>query len=258
MKKKWIIVGVIALISSASIVFWGTRKSYESISPKKGSITEAIYGLGTVKSRRVYEVKLGVMSSINRIFFQEGDPVKKGDLLATFMDGPRFQAPFTGTVTAVNFHDGENVLPQATVLRMEDLENLYIEVSLEQEGALRTAPGQSVKVLFESIRGEVLMGKVSALFPRNGEFIAQIDVEKLSEKVLPGMTADVTIEVGKIENATLIPISAIHNGMVIVRRDGKKEKIKVEVGHVDSLWAEVPQDVVHLNDEVLIPTKGWH
>lgn len=254
--KKWLVVGGgVLLILVATALFYKRHSRYEVMSPKKGSVTEAIYGLGTVRSRKVYELKIGVMNSISRIFHREGDMVKEGELLLTFNEGQKFKAPFTGTMTALNFNEGETVPPQVSVLRMEDLGVLYIEVSLEQEGALRVAPGQPVKVLFESVRGEVLSGKVTTLFPRNDEFIAQIDVENLSEKILPGMTADVTIEVGKIDGATLIPVVSVSNGMVNVRRGGKRQKVKVEIGHVDGQWAEILNNSIDLSDEVLVYAK---
>lgn len=255
MKKKWIVVFIVGLIAIVSVVMIRAQKSYEVVSPKKGSITEAVYGLGTVQARRVYEVKIGVINSVQKVYFHEGDKVKKGDLLISFIEGPRFYAPFPGTITTINFNQGELVPPQVTVLRLEDLNQPYIEVSLEQEGALMVSPGQSARVLFESMRGQVLNGKVSSLFPKNGEFIAQIEVDQISSKVLPGMTADVTIEVGEIKDATLIPVSSIHNGQVIIKRDGKKKKLKVDIGRVDSLWAEVKGEIIQLSDEILIPIK---
>ncbi|HAG92189.1 MAG TPA: secretion protein HlyD [Bdellovibrionales bacterium] len=255
MKKKWLIGGAVLLVLALSLIFYSTRKSYESVSPKIGDLTEAVYGLGTVKSNRIYEVKLGVLSSIRKVHFKEGEVVPKGSVLITFDEGQTFRAPFDGTLTSINFHDGEIVPPQATVLREEDVKDLYIEVSLEQESALRVVPGQPAKILFESLRGNVFNGKVSSLFPKNGEFLAHIEVEKLGEKVLPQMTADVTIEVGKIKDAKLIPYSAVHNGMVVLRRNGKKKKVKVKIGHVDDRWAEVTDDSIELTDEILIPQK---
>ena len=101
---------------------------------------------------------------------------------------------------------------------MEDLADKYIEVSLEQEGALRVKEGQQVKILFESLRGNVFKGKVQAIFPKNEEFITHIEVEGLGAEVLPGMTADVSITVSTHDDALLVPVSGVSNGVVLVKR----------------------------------------
>ena len=112
-------------------------------------------------------------------------------------------------------------------------------MSLEQQGALRVKPGLPVRIVFESIRGEVLHGKIESVFPQNDEFLAHISVNGLGDNILPGMTADVAIEIGQKQDAMLIPLSAISNGRIRVQRDNKKMVIPVKIGNVDGSWAEV-------------------
>jgi multidrug efflux pump subunit AcrA (membrane-fusion protein) len=109
-----------------------------------------------------------------------------------------------------------------------------------------------VRVVFESIRGEVLTGKVSAIFSRNEEFLAHIDVS-LAENILPGMTADVAIEVSHKDKALLVPLSAISDGRIKLRRDGKRKTIKLKIGSIDGSWAEVVEGDVTVKDEILVP-----
>jgi multidrug efflux pump subunit AcrA (membrane-fusion protein) len=231
-------------------------RSFEYVKPTRGDITEAVYGLGKVKSDHRFEIKLGVLSTVKKLFVREGQAVHTGDKLMAFDSDVLFRAPFSGTVTLIENYDGETALPHVPILRLEDLRRRYIELSLEQEGALRIKPGQSAQVSLESLRGKVLSGKVFAVYSRDDEFLARIEVDGFDEGVLPGMTADVTIEIGKIAGANLIPLKAIQNGMIVVRRDGKRRKIKVEVDHVDGLMAEIKGDAIAAGDEVLIPRAG--
>ncbi|MGE4133648.1 MAG: efflux RND transporter periplasmic adaptor subunit, partial [Bdellovibrionales bacterium] len=212
-------------------------RGYEWIHPRRGELTEAVYGLGKVKSNQKFEVKLGVISTVKHLYVKEGARVKKGDRLVQFDTNALFTAPFSGTVTWIVSYEGETVVPQATLLRMENLEDRYVEVSLEQEAAIRVKAGQKAKVSFESLRGQVLEGQVIALFPRQDEFIAQVSAPQLGPEVLPGMTADVSIEIGKIEGALLVPLKAIAGGMITIKKNGKRSKKKIEIGHVDGLWA---------------------
>ncbi len=251
--KLWLFLGVaIVVLIIGSVITIKVKNGYEYISPRKGSIVEAIYGLGKVKSRRQYEVKIGVMSKVRKVYVQEGQKVTQGSALVAFDDSGIFKAPFDGTVTNIAYQPPQTVLPQTTVLSMEDLSDKYIEVSLEQEGALRVREGQKVKVLFESIRGNVFKGEVQAIFPKNDEFITHIEVEGLGSEVLPGMTADVSITVSTHENALLIPVSGVSNGIVLVKRENnKKEKVAVKIGSVDGAWAEVLEGDIRLSDKVV-------
>lgn len=251
--KWWWFGGALLLVAGVAISAFVVRNNQvEYVKPRYGPIVEAIYGLGKVKTDRVYEVKLGVIKIVKRIYVREGMNVKRGDRLVSFDNDLVFTAPFSGTVTLVAFHENQSVFPQQPVVRVEDLNTKYIEVSLEQQGALRVRPGLPVRVVFESIRGEVLNGKVSAIFSRNEEFLAHIDVP-LADNILPGMTADVAIEVSHKDKALLVPLSAITDGRVRVRRDGKRKTVKLEIGSIDGNWAEVLGGDISVDDEILVP-----
>ncbi len=247
----WVLVLGFVLGAGALVVML-TRGAHESVHPRRGAITEAIYGLGKVKTTHRFDVKIGFISTVRQLYVREGDQVKAGDRLIEFDSGVLFKAPFAGTVTLTTSQKGETSLPQVPIVRLEDLQDRYIEVSIEQQGALRVKPDQKVKISFESIRGQTLEGKVLTLFPREDEFLAHIEVANLPENVLPGMTADVSIEVGQIPDALLIPLSAVRGGYITVKKNGKKQKLHVDIGHVDGLWAEVRGSELTVEDEVLV------
>ena len=251
----WSAVGAIALVLVGLGTYTLTKSQVDYVSPKYGPIVEAIYGLGKVKTDNVYEVKLGVIKTLEKLYVREGQIVKKNDRLVLFESDLVFRAPFAGTITNTAFHEDQYVFPQQAVVRLEDLTTKYIEVSLEQQGALRVKPGLPVRVVFESIRGEVLKGKVSAVFARNEEFLAHIDVP-LAENVLPGMTADVAIEVDHKDKVLLVPLSAISDGRIKVRRDGKRKTVQLKIGSVDGNWAEVLEGDITVSDEIVIPAHA--
>jgi multidrug efflux pump subunit AcrA (membrane-fusion protein) len=240
---------VVALAVLVAVLWRSSSVSY--VVPRHGPIVDAIYGLGKVKTQRFYEVKLGVALTIDRLYVREGDRVARGAPLVRFEGATVFHAPFSGTVTLVAFQEAQSVFPQQTAVRLDDLSTKYIEVSLEQQGALRVRPGQPVKVVFEGIRGEVLQGQVATVFSRNDEFLAHIRVP-LADHILPGMTADVSIEAGKRDNALLVPVAAITNGRVTVLRDGKRETVKLKIGGIDGQWAEVIEGDLRDGDRVIL------
>lgn len=248
------VVVIVLVVAGSFIQRVVQNKQFSRVRPKTGEVTEAVYGLGKVKSNRRYEVKLGVISTVRELYVNEGDVVKAGQNLVRIDSNVIFKAPFDGTITMINNFEGETALPQSVILRMEDLKDRFIELSVEQEGALRIQKDQTARVSFESLRGEVLTGKVKAIFPKGDEFIADIEINNLGASILPGMTADVSIEIGKIQG-TLVPLKALRNGTLTVDRDGRIQKVKVEVGLVDGLSAEIKNSDLKPTDEILVPKE---
>lgn len=255
-KRVWISLTGAALVAGVLAFSYAAKDKYAFVPLKRGPMAEAIYGLGKVKTHKSYEVKIGVMSKIQRTYVDEGDAVKAGAPLIKFSDFDLIKAPFAGTVTRLDRKEPEIVFPNMPVLVLEDLRDRYIEVSLEQEGALRVRKGQKARVLFESLRGIVYEGRVDSIFPKEDEFLAHIEIPELSPNVLPGMTADTVITVSSRQNALLIPIAAVVNGLALIEREGKKMKVPVAIGGVDGQWAEVLEGELEVGDKALIKKGG--
>lgn len=252
MKKLYIIAGAVSFLAIISIwYFIFFRSVTEKVHPKMGSVYESIYGLGTVTAENIYNAKAGVSLTLKKLFVKEGDAVKARDPLVAF-DVTTLQAPFDGTVTSVSFKQGEIVPAQVPIVTVMNLEHLYLEVSLEQQSVLRIRRGQRAEISFESLRNEPVSGVVSSIFPRENQFIVRIELQKWPNGVLPGMTADTAIQVGKKENALLIPLNSIQAGLVTRIRNGKKEKIPVKLGVVDNASAEVVSGDLNVDDEILL------
>ena len=239
MRSKWIWLSAV-LVVCLSVGWWLFKRSRVStVHPKRGDLQEAVYGLGKVKTDKRYEVIVGILTTVKKIFVEEGQSVKAGDMLLQLDSASFFRAPFDGVITFIKVREGETATPSVALMRLEDLRTRYIELSLDQEAALRVSVGQQAKVSFETLREKILSAQVSSLYSRNDEFIAHVRVEGLDPSILPGMTADVTVEVGKISNALLIPVRAVQGGVITVRRNGRWVKEKIELGYVDGAFGEV-------------------
>ena len=227
--------------------------SKEGIKPKKGPITESIYAIGIVKSERTYELKLGVVAAIKAYFVKEGDTVKTSDQLLKDDFGTIFKAPFEGVVTHLPFSIGETIAPQQSLLSLVDLKKLYLEASLEQQGALKVKRGQNVQISFESFRTSSFHGIVKNVLPRNSEFVVQVEVNNLPNNILPGMNADLSIEVSNIDQAILLPMAAVTNGHILIKKGSKTEKIPVVTGVSDSEYVEILSPTLSTEDEIYLP-----
>lgn len=256
MKKKYWYIGALLL---TTIVFgvWKVqsqfKKTYAAL--KRGDIVESIYGLGVVTSSRTYRFKTAVTAEIRDLFVSEGDQVRKGQRLLLTSEGILATAPFDGTITQIAFHKGETTFPQSQVLTLIDTANRYITVSIEQEGALRVRRGQKAILSFENLRGEKIVGTVRTIYPSEDQFNVTIDVDSLPAQILPGMTADVAIEIDRRQNALLIPLNAVNKGLILISREGKNIKIPVSIGIADGELGEVVKSDLQPTDLIVLP-KG--
>lgn len=153
-KGRWVLVVALVVITLVTLGIFNRRKSYEFIKAKKGDVLEAIYGLGKVQTDEIYELKVGVLTNVKKLYVKEGDFVEKGTKLIWLDQIDAFKAPFSGTVTLADYRDGEIVSPQVPLVRLENLDRKFVQVSLEQEAALKVKPGQQAKLVFKAYRAK--------------------------------------------------------------------------------------------------------
>jgi membrane fusion protein, macrolide-specific efflux system len=220
--------------------------------PKVGPVVEAVYALGTVKSERNYNLRLGVSSSITAMYVTEGQTVKKGSPLLVTDSGVTFDAPFGGIVYKLNFEKGENVMPGIPVLTIIDPSATYILVSLDQQSAVKVKKLQAVELSFEGMRSEKSTGIVDRIYPSNSQFFARIYTSDMPRGVLPDMNVDCAITVARKDKALLIPVGAVRDGMVTLKRGVSTKKVPCKTGIVNEGWAEVLDGSVRPGDEIIM------
>ena len=220
---------------------------------ERGSITDAVYGIGTVTATNRISFNPMVGATLSQIFVREGDRVKKGMSLIRTDDGNIFKAPFDGVANYFPYHRGENALTSSPMLVVTDMANRYIVVNMEQQGAIRVKVGQTAKLSFDSLRKTTYEGKVAAVYSYANNFLARIDAVDLPDSILPDMTCDVAIVISVHENALLVPIAAFDNGHVWVKRaNGLPHEIPVEIGVNDGNLIEVTKGDLESGDRVMI------
>jgi membrane fusion protein, macrolide-specific efflux system len=254
-----ILIGVGLLLGS---LFWRmvviqTRDFIVSEPLKKGTICEAVYGIGTVTANQSFQLKSGVTTTIRKLYVKEGDLVKKGDRLVDLEGTTLFTAPFSGTITYVPFKEGETVFAQSVVLDLLNLKDRYILVSLEQRGALRIKAKQKAKINFDTIREQTYEGEVQAIYSHSNDFLVSIVVSNLPPQILPGMTADVSIVIREKANVLLIPVAAMDLDGVMVQHGGSgmPEREQIKTGLVDGAMAEVVSGNLKDGDKLIIRKK---
>lgn len=245
------VLGIGLMITLAAVGYFRRSGGAIETAPRVGEVIEAIYGLGTVMSDQVFHVRGGLTLQVRRLSVREGDSVKPGDPLVQ-LDENHIRSPIAGVVTSISFKEGEIIPPQVPIVTVTNLQTLFLEVSLEQQSVLRVKKGQTAAISFESLRNEKVNGQVAQVYPRDQQFIVRINIDRWPSGVLPGMTSDVAIEVGRKADVLLIPVKSVIGGRVTRVRDGRKEKIPVKLGVIDGEWAEVISDNINRSDFILV------
>jgi HlyD family secretion protein len=113
------------------------------------------------------------------------------------------KAPFAGTVSKVDIHSDEWVMPGQTILVLADLEDLRVETTdLSERDVPKIEVGQGVTVFIKALNQEVT-GHVREISPLaetlGGDVVykATIDLDTLPPGLRAGMSVEVNFEEGQ-------------------------------------------------------------
>jgi len=143
------------------------------------------------------------------------------------------KAPFSGRVGIVTINPGQYINPGDKLMTLQTLDPIFIDFNLPQSDAANIQVGQSITVTTDAFKNASFIGKITAVSPkvdtntRNLQIEAQID--NPDKKVLPGMFANVNIDVGGQLNLITVPQTAVtynpYGSTVFISKDsGKKDK----------------------------------
>jgi multidrug efflux pump subunit AcrA (membrane-fusion protein) len=249
---KKIILSTLAIILVIAISFYVYQARKKQITKIEiGPIIESVYGIGVIKAHHRFHAKSGLVSVIKSIHVNEGDLITKGTKLLTLDQGISIFSPINGTVTQIHIDENEIVSPQVELVVVQDLNDLFFEVTLEQQGAARLKPEMKAKISFDNLSSAVLEGHVTAILPQDNKFSVHVASNQIPKNLLPGMSADVSFIVATKENAQLILAKAVNNGRVIKLNNGKKETVPVETGARDQDRIEILSPKFSSEDEFI-------
>lgn len=229
-KRKFITLAVLAAAGVLLVARLRARPATIELPLKKTEMVRTVYGLGTVQAEKIYHLRIGIAANIVKLYVREGDVVSKGARLVEFDQVPVMTAPFTGTVTAVAFKEGEAAFPGNSILTVTDLSRKYITASLDEKAAVLIKQKQKTRIAFDGLPGKTYTGSVSSVYPSDGQFIVKVESADLPAEILPGMSADLAIETGTKAGVFVAPIRAVREGKITLLRNGKKLIIPVQLG----------------------------
>jgi membrane fusion protein, multidrug efflux system len=149
------------------------------------------------------------------------------------LDYKIIKAPFAGHIGIRQVDVGQYLAPGTTIVTLQALDPIYVDFNLPQQNLAQIEVGQNVSVTVDTFPGKQFPGKISAvnskvdLSSRNVQMRATLDNH--DHKLLPGMFARITIDVGQKQSYVTLPQTAITynpygNTVFLVDNKGKDDK----------------------------------
>ena len=155
----------------------------------------------------------------------------------------------------------------------EDLTKMKIETSVSEADIGKVKEGQEVEYTLDGYPDSIFKGKVTQvrLSPTTESNVVTytviIEVENEDGKLMPGMTANVSIITSKKENVLTVPNSALKFTLkdntqkfeqkgIWVDKNGKPERINIETGLSDDMYTQIITDKVKEGDLVYTGIKS--
>jgi len=160
-------------------------------------------------------------------------------------DFTEIRAPFDGVVLNKNANVGDIITPfssaagsQGAVVTMADMTTLEVEADVSESNLAKATIGQPVEITLDALPDTRFRGSIAGIVPTvdraKATVMTKIRFEKLDPRILPEMSAKVTILSQAATDADQQAVTAI-NPKAVVDRDGKKVVFRVKADTVEML-----------------------
>ncbi len=184
----------------------------------------------------------------------------------TLMAYARIVAPISGVVSQRFVDPGALIqaasasrIQAAPVVSIAELDKVRVVVDVPEPKVRFVKRGTTATLMAESYPGKSFPAKVA----RTGTILdlasrtmrVEFDVPNRDRWLRPGMTARITLELQKFENALTIPVTALHtqgnDRSVFVIKNGKAQQRQVKTGLESPEWIQIVEGISGEEDVVV-------
>jgi macrolide-specific efflux system membrane fusion protein len=288
----WIIVVLLGV--GAFVVIKGLSQQekepvFRTVQVARGDVEATVLATGVVQPQNRLEIKPSISGRAEEILVQEGQAIRKGQILAwmssteraALMDAARARgpeeltrwqdlfkptplvAPLDGLIIARNVEPGQTVTAQDAVLVMSN--RLIIKAQVDETDIGLIKVDQIARVLLDAYPDQIIDGRVDHISYEaktvNNVTIYEVDIlpDRAPDFMRSGMTANVTFVVAAQKNTLFLPAEAIHqeNGqptVLLSTPSNEKQPLSkaIETGLSDGKRVEILSNLQE-GDKVLVP-----
>jgi membrane fusion protein (multidrug efflux system) len=123
------------------------------------------------------------------------------------------RAPFAGRLGITALNPGQYVNAGDKLVTLQTLDPIYVDFSLPQQQLAGLAVGQVVNLSVDTFPGQAFTGKINAISPKVDSATRNVQVEATvanpKQMLLPGMFANVKIDIGGTQERLTLPSTAV-------------------------------------------------
>lgn len=271
-----------ALVFVLALIAWAaTRPPLVSVAAAaRGDLLVTVTATADVEGR-VAEVTSALQGEVEAVYRDEGDYVRRGDLLCRVTAPPTgmalsddlsawesVTAPFDGVVSRRYVDPGDPAIPGQPLFQVADTSDLHVVALIDDIDVGKIHEGQAARIILPSYLGQSLAGRITRIgataTPRTrmgtGGRVVRTRIELTEDPgpLRPGMEVDVTAEAVVARNVLLIPADAIiedETGRYVFRLEGDRvRRTEVEIGANNYMRAEV-RSGLNAGDRVVVDGK---
>ena len=244
-KKYWLLSLVLIAMGSLVFIFKTRNSSHKEVTYKpsgvvRSDIKTTILSSGVAAPENRIDLKPPVTGRIEKILVEEGQKVKKGQVLAWMSSTERaalidaaipkgkeelkywedsykmtpILAPGRGVIILKNSDAGQTVTQSDIILSMSD--RLIVKASVDETDLAQVKVKQNVELVLDAFPENRMDAKVVHIGydAKTVNNVTTYEVDVLAENTLEhmksGMTANVTFLIDQRENVLTVPAAAIH------------------------------------------------
>lgn len=164
------------------------------------------------RQKRLWDQKIGSEIQFLQAKTQYESVQNSVSQLRSQLSKTNITAPFSGTIDEIITQQGTNISPGSPIMRIVNLDNMYIDVEVPERYISNIKEGTTVNINFPVLQ-DTVQSKVAQVSnyinPSNRSFKIQVDVDNRGGLVKPNLTARVNINDYINEEAILIPQNII-------------------------------------------------
>jgi len=293
--KRKLIAGLsaVSIIILGLVIFYSSRNKrevvYQEVQVTKGPIKNTILSTGIVQPENRLEVKAPIAGRIERILVDEGQSVRRGQILAWMSSTERAAlldtakskgkeelayweeaykptpliAPIAGQIILRNVEPGQTITVQDALLVMSD--RLCVKAQVDETDISQVKLNQRVEITLDAYAEQPMEGNVvhiayeSKTVNNVTTYLVDIIPSQIPEFMKSGMTANVVFTTSEKEETLLLPASAVQkeNGkfkVLLASVDKRQDptSLSIEVGVNDGKKIEILSGLKE-GDTVLMP-----
>ncbi len=199
---------------------------------KRGDIIEKLSEVGKLEPLSSVKVKSNVTGTVKKLLVDDGNIVKKGQLLAVIQPGreaeqyqsSEVRATASGVIIDKSVEEGDMVTSGlseysggSVMMTIADMSRMLVRVDINEVDIGKIKVGLAAKIRVEAFSDKQIEGKVTRISPmaklssdgKINVFNTEVEVITKVPELRPGMKTVVEIKLDERKNVLVLPIEAV-------------------------------------------------